>query len=133
AKRRPAGSWLLPGAPSTSRSGWMNSELKGRVALVTGAGRNIGRAIALALAEGGAMVVLNSCSTQSEIDSVAGEIAAKGGRALALTADVSREKEIETLVAKALETFGRLDILVNNAAIRAVEPIEGIGAARWRE
>jgi len=103
-------------------------ELKGRVALVTGAGRNIGRAIALALAEAGAKVVVNARSSLDEIQSVAKEV-----DGLALLADITDQKAVESMVAKALDEFGRLDILVNNAAIRAVEPLESIDAARWRE
>ena len=106
----------------------MAEELKGRVALVTGAGRNIGRAIALALAQAGASVIVNARSSRAEADAVAAET---GG--LAILADVTDEKAVQRMVAQALERFGRLDILVNNAAIRAVEPIEGISAARWRE
>jgi 3-oxoacyl-[acyl-carrier protein] reductase len=103
-------------------------ELAGRVALVTGAGRNIGRAIALELARAGAAVVVNAKSSSSEIEAVAAET---GG--MAVLADVTDEAAVGRMVARALERFGRLDILVNNAAIRAVEPIEGIDAARWRE
>jgi len=106
----------------------VDKELQGRVALVTGAGRNIGRAIALALADAGAKVVVNARSSLEEIQSVA-----KEADGLALLADVTDPKAVEAMVAKALDQFGRLDILVNNAAIRAVEPIEGIDAARWRE
>ena len=106
----------------------MARELQGRVALVTGAGRNIGRAIALALADAGAKVVVNARASLDEVQSVANEI-----DGLALLADVTDQKAVETMVAKALDRFGRLDILVNNAAIRAVEPLETIDAARWRE
>ncbi len=106
----------------------MTNELQGRVALVTGAGRNIGRAIALALADAGAKVVVNARSSLQEIQSVAEEI-----DGLALLADITDQNSVEAMVSTALERFGRLDILVNNAAIRAIEPIEGIGAARWRE
>jgi 3-oxoacyl-[acyl-carrier protein] reductase len=109
------------------------SELHGRVALVTGAGRNIGRAIAIALADAGASVVLTSRKSPEEIEAVRKELEARGHKSLALLADVTDEKAVEDAVAKALDAFGRLDILVNNAAIRAVEPIEGISAARWRE
>ena len=106
----------------------MAEELKGRVALVTGAGRNIGRAIALALAAGGAHVICNSRKSTDEIASVAAET---GG--LAILADITDPGAVERMVAQALERFGRLDILVNNAAVRAVEPIEGISGERWRE
>jgi 3-oxoacyl-[acyl-carrier protein] reductase len=94
-------------------------ELEARVALVTGAGRNIGRAIALELAAAGASVVVNAKSSQEEINAVAAEI---GG--LAVLADVTDEKAVARMVAQALERFGRLDILVNNAAVRS---------GSWRE
>jgi 3-oxoacyl-[acyl-carrier protein] reductase len=106
----------------------VSKELLGRVALVTGAGRNIGRAIALALADAGAGVVLNAKTSKSEIDAVAAETSG-----LAILADVTDEKAVERMVAQTLERFGRLDILVNNAALRAVEPLEKIDARRWRE
>jgi len=111
----------------------VDEELKGRVALVTGAGRNIGRAIALALADAGAAVVLNARQSASEINAVHSEIQAKKQQSLAILADVTDEAAVGRMVAAALERFGRLDILVNNAAIRAVEPLEGIDARRWRE
>lgn len=111
----------------------MSKELAGRVAVVTGAGRNIGRAIALSLASGGAAVVVNSRTSRNEIDRVCAEIEASGGQALAHLADVTDEAAVQGMVAAALQRFGRLDILVNNAAVRAVEPIEAIDAKRWRE
>jgi len=103
-------------------------ELQGKVAIVTGAGRNIGRAIALELASAGASVVVTAKSSAEEIEAVAAET---GG--LALLADVVDEAAVERAVARTLQRFGRLDILVNNAAIRAVEPVEGITLARWRQ
>jgi len=109
-------------------NGLQRQELEGRVALVTGAGRNIGRAIAVELAQAGAKVVVNARASRDEIESVAREI-----DGLPILADVTDANAVERMVAQALERFGRLDILVNNAAIRAVEPIESIDAARWRE
>src|SRR5688500_13380761 len=106
------------------------SELAGKVALVTGAGRNIGRAIAIALADAGAAVVLNTKSTQEQIDEVASQ---SGNESRAVLADVTDNAAVQRMVAQTLARFGRLDILVNNAAVRAVEPIEDIGPARWRE
>src|SRR5207244_307848 len=93
-------------------------ELDGRVALVTGAGRNIGRAIALDLAAGGAAVVVNARSNQAEADGVVAEIAKSGGKAMAFLADVADAGAVGRMTQAALEHFGRLDILVNNAALR---------------
>jgi 3-oxoacyl-[acyl-carrier protein] reductase len=113
--------------------GKQRQELQGRVALVTGAGRNIGRAISLALADAGACVVVNARSSRNEIETVCAEIEASGGKALPFLADVTDEAAVHRMAAAALERFGRLDILVNNAALRAVEPLESIDARRWRE
>jgi 3-oxoacyl-[acyl-carrier protein] reductase len=107
-------------------------ELEGRVALVTGASRNIGRAIALALAEAGAAVVVNARASREEADAVAGEIARAGGKALAHIADVTDERAVGAMAKAATERFGRLDILVNNAAVRDVKPIDAIDLAEWR-
>jgi 3-oxoacyl-[acyl-carrier protein] reductase len=103
-------------------------ELEGRVALVTGAGRNIGRAIALELAAAGARVVVNARVSKSEAESVAAET---GG--MAVLADVTDEAAVASMVEQAVARFGGLDILVNNAAIRAVEPLDQISLQRWRE
>jgi len=108
-------------------------ELRARVAIVTGAGRNIGRAIALELAEGGAAVLVNARSNGAEIDSVAREIEQAGGQALAFLADVTDSAAVGRMVAAALERFGRLDILVNNAALRRESPIDRMTFAEWRE
>lgn len=110
-----------------------HSELAGRVALVTGAGRNIGRAIALALAAGGASVVVNAHRNKAEADAVAGEIAAAGGAALAHLADVTDADAVKRMVNTAVARFGRLDILINNAAVRRETPIERMTLADWRE
>jgi 3-oxoacyl-[acyl-carrier protein] reductase len=107
-------------------------ELAGRVALVTGAGRNIGRAIALALADAGAAVVLNARQARDEIEAVRAEVEARGGRALAAIADVTDEDAVARMVAAAGDAFGRLDVLVNNAAVRREAPIDAIGLAEFR-
>src|SRR5882672_12145452 len=97
----------------------MTQELSGRVAIVTGAGRNIGRGIALALADGGAAVVVNARSNMQEAQAVAGEIERAGGKALAVTADVADPAAVQAMADAAAQKFGRIDILVNNAAVRA--------------
>lgn len=108
-------------------------ELSGRVALVTGAGRNIGRAIALALAQAGAAVVVHARRSAAEVESVVAEIERGGGRAMAALADVTEPAAMGRVVQAARERFGRLDILVNNAAVREVTSIDDIDLARWRE
>ena len=90
--------------------------LAGRVAIVTGAGRGIGRAIALRYSREGATVVL-AARTSAQIDEAAAEIESAGGRALAIQCDVSSERDVDHLVEAAAQRFGRIDILVNNAAV----------------
>jgi NAD(P)-dependent dehydrogenase (short-subunit alcohol dehydrogenase family) len=90
-------------------------DLSGKVALVTGGGRGIGRAIALGLAQAGASLVVAS-RTQKEIDAVAGEIQRSGGKSLAVVTDLTVNDQLENLVQAAVREFGRIDILVNNAA-----------------
>jgi NAD(P)-dependent dehydrogenase (short-subunit alcohol dehydrogenase family) len=92
----------------------MSIDLQGRVAIVTGASRGIGRAIALAYAEAGVSVVVAS-RKQEGVDAVAGEIAARGGKALAVATHVGQEDAVVSLVERAVEAFGGIDILVNNA------------------
>ena len=110
----------------------MTQELAGRVAIVTGAGRNIGRGIALALADGGAAVVVNARSNLQEAESVAGEIERAGGKALAVTADVTDADAVRTMATAAAGKFGSIDILVNNAAVRVEQAFEGMTLAQWR-
>ncbi|MFY9601259.1 MAG: SDR family NAD(P)-dependent oxidoreductase [Pseudolabrys sp.] len=110
-----------------------NKELAGKVAIVTGAGRNIGRAIALALARAGASVVVNVRSNQTEGDAVVREIEAAGGKAVVVLGDIGDEKTAGVLADTALKRFGRIDILVNNAALRREKPIADMSYAEWRE
>ena len=110
----------------------MTRELEGRVALVTGASRNIGRAIAHALADAGAAVVVNARASGDEARGVVREIEAAGGRAVASMADVTDEAAVATMVKATLERWGRLDILVNNAAVRDVTSIDEIDYAAWK-
>ena len=106
--------------------------LEGKVALVTGAGRNIGRAIALALAEAGAAIVVNVRASRGEGEKVANEIAARGGEALLVVADITRRTEVDTMIDAIAQRFGRLDILVNNAAIRQEAAFADMSFAQWR-
>src|SRR5262249_8175138 len=110
----------------------MTQELSGRVALVAGAGRNIGRAIALALGEAGAAIMVNARSNLKEAQAVADEIERAGGKALAITADVIDGDAVAKMVTSAASRFGRIDILVNNAAVRAGQPLETMSLADWR-
>lgn len=88
--------------------------LDGQAAIITGGGRGIGRAIALAYAEAGADVCVTARS-KSEIEQVAGQICQSGGRAIAVTCDVAERQSVEAMIQQAFNEFGRLDILVNNA------------------
>ena len=108
-------------------------ELSGKVAIVTGAGRNIGRAIALALADAGAAILVNARESRAEADSVAAEIAAAGGQALAHIGNVADEKAVRAMADTALAAFGRIDILVNNAALRREKPFAEMDYSEWRE
>jgi len=109
-----------------------DKELKGRVAIVTGAGRNIGRAIALALADAGASVVVNARSNKGEADAVVREIESSGGRALACLGDVADAAAVDAMAAAATRHFGRIDILINNAALRGEKPLDDMSYADWR-
>jgi 3-oxoacyl-[acyl-carrier protein] reductase len=110
-----------------------SNELTGKVAIVTGAGRNIGRAIALALAADGASIVVNARSNRAEADAVAREIEAAGGKALVHIGDVADAGHVQAMADMAVGHFGRLDILVNNAALRREKPFAEISYAEWRE
>lgn len=107
----------------------MGGTLAGKVAVVTGAGKNIGRAIALSLARDGAKVVVNGRSDAAAIDAVAAEIRAAGGSAEAVVADVSDADAVARLVAQA----GPIDILVCNAGLRRQTPFLEMSLAEWRE
>ncbi|HWT98628.1 MAG TPA: SDR family NAD(P)-dependent oxidoreductase, partial [Terriglobales bacterium] len=104
-----------------------------KVAVVTGAGRNIGRAIARHLAAAGAAVVVNVRNNKAEADAVVKEIEAGGGKAIAVVADVADPIAVEAMAEAALKAFGRIDILVNNASLRREKPIDQMSYTDWRE
>ena len=104
----------------------------GRTAIVTGSGRNIGRAIALALAEGGANVVVNGHRDRDAVDAVVAEIRGAGGRALGIMADVSSHDEVAALVGKTVAEFGSVDIAVSNVGMRRKQPFLDISLEDWR-
>lgn len=107
-------------------------ELEGKVAIVTGAGRNIGRAIALALADAGAAVAVVVRSNKAEADVVGGEIGQAGGKAFAILADVAEAKAVHAMAEAVKQKFGRIDILVNNAALRDEKSIDAMSYDDWR-
>ena len=109
------------------------NELNGKIAIVTGAGRNIGRAIALALAADGASILINARSNRAEADGVAREIEAAGGKAIVHIGDVGDAAQVQAMVELAVKHFGRIDILVNNAALRREKPFAEMTYAEWRE
>jgi 3-oxoacyl-[acyl-carrier protein] reductase len=111
----------------------LGKELGGKVAIVTGAGRNIGRAIALTLADAGASVVVNVRANKAEADKVVTEIEASGAKAVTVLGDIGDANVAAALAAAALKHFGRIDILVNNAALRREKPIIEMSYADWRE
>ncbi len=107
--------------------------LEGKTALITGASRNIGKATALAFAREGADLILNTRTNQEELDAVAAECTALGVRTLPVLADVADADQVFAMVDKGLETFGNIDILVSNAAIRPHKSIADTTVAEWRQ
>ena len=107
--------------------------LQGQKALVTGAGSGIGRAIALALGQAGADVIVNFVSGADTAEQVAAEIRAHGVRALALRADVSDESQVQAMFQQAIEAFGTIDVLVNNAGLQADAAFENLTLAQWNK
>ena len=106
-------------------------KLAGKVAVVTGASKGIGAAIAGRLADEGASVVVNYASSKEGADRVVAQIKGKGGKAVAVQANVARKADIQRLFAETKATFGRLDVLVNNAGIYEFAPLEQVTAEHF--
>jgi 3-oxoacyl-[acyl-carrier protein] reductase len=111
----------------------MASELTGKIALVTGAGRGIGRAIALALAESGVHVAVNFRARRAEAEEARSQIEALGRRSVVVGADVSQAAEVSSMVKRVQRELGPIGILVNNAGIARPEPVEEITEQSWDE
>ena len=109
----------------------MNSSLKGKVALVTGASRGIGRAIAGRLSRDGAAVAINFVHNAAEAQKLVAEIQAAGGKAIAIQADVGSVSEIVRLFDETIAHFGKLDVLVNNAGIMFNKPVSAVTEAEF--
>jgi 3-oxoacyl-[acyl-carrier protein] reductase len=104
----------------------MSNKLTGKVAVVTGASKGIGAAIALHLAAEGAAVVVNYASSKAGAEKVVAQIAGKGGQAVAVQADVAKPEDIRRLFAEAKKAFGAVDILVNNAGVYEFAPLDEV-------
>ena len=109
-----------------------DTELDGRVALVTGGARNIGRAISRALAAGGAAVMVNANTSRADAEQTVQMIGSAGGRAALYFADVTDAAAVVEMAAATVKEFGRIDMLINNAAIRAETPFAEITLEDWR-
>ena len=110
-----------------------DQELAGQVAVVTGSARNIGRAIAIALAQAGAAVIVNARTSAAAAEEVAQEIRAAGGRAAVKVADITDPDQAASLIAAAVEHFGGLSILVNNASVRREVSFADLDYREWRD
>ncbi|HEY2735315.1 MAG TPA: SDR family NAD(P)-dependent oxidoreductase, partial [Polyangiales bacterium] len=111
----------------------MDLQLKDKVAIVTGGGRGVGRGVCLRLAEEGAKVIVNDFH-EHRAEKVAGEIRDRGGNALAVRADITNLAEVRAMVAKAVETWGAVDVLVNNAGIPTRDPsAEADAGGGWQD
>ncbi len=110
----------------------LNPKLKGQSALVTGANSGIGMAVAIALANDGANVVVNYVSHPENADTVVKQIESNGGKAIAIKADVSKEDEVQSMFQQMFTNFGTIDILVSNAGIQKDSPLESMSLSDWQ-
>jgi 3-oxoacyl-[acyl-carrier protein] reductase len=108
------------------------TDLAGKVAVVTGASKGIGASIAKELAAAGAAVVVNYASARDDAERVVASIKQKGGKAVAVQGDVSKEADVKRLFAEATTAFGAVDVLVNNAGVYAFQAIEDLAEAEYR-
>jgi 3-oxoacyl-(acyl-carrier-protein) reductase len=109
------------------------NKLDGQVAIVTGASRGIGRAVAKELADWGAAVVVNYFQSQEPAEELVGEIVGNGGRAIAVRAGVGHPDDVQAMVQKALDDFGQIDILVNNAGVNRDRTLRRMSVEEWQE
>src|SRR3981081_310236 len=109
----------------------MSQRLTGKVAVVTGASKGIGASIAKHLADEGASVVVNYSSSKEGADRVVAQITGKGGKAVAVQANVAKKADIERLFAETKKAFGRLDVLVNNAGVYEFAPLAEVTAENF--
>lgn len=110
----------------------MNRELDGQVAIVTGSAKNIGRAINLALSDAGAKVVVNANSSADDARALAEEINAAGGQAMHHVADIRDADAVQAMIDATVARFGDINILVNNASLRQLAPLEEMTLEKWR-
>jgi 3-oxoacyl-(acyl-carrier-protein) reductase len=111
----------------------MGKQLEGRVAIVTGASRGIGRACAKELADHGAAVVVNYFQSEGPAEELVGEIVNAGGKAIAVRAGVGHPDDVQALVQKAIDEFGQVDILVNNAGVNRDRTLRRMSVEEWQE
>lgn len=111
----------------------MSLKLKDKVAIVTGASKGIGASIAKHLAAEGAAVIVNYATSREGAEQVVKEITSKGGKALAVQANIAQQADVKNLVAKTIEAYGKLDILVNNAGVYEFAPLEEITAESFHK